>query len=93
MRGHGGWVGCKLCGVVMETIWVTKAWVDLLVRTEESGRRNPNNHYIEVMLQYYRKHHGCDKFKHDHIDSQWIDIDCVISTVTMSYILETKYTF
>jgi hypothetical protein len=59
--------------------------VDLLARTEESRRRNPNNPHIEVMLQYFRKHPGRDKFKYDHTDSQWIDIDCVISTVTMSY--------
>ncbi len=64
---------------------VLRQAVDLLSRTEESRRRNPNNPHIEVMLQYYRKHHGRDKFKYDHTDSQWIDIDCVISTVTMSY--------
>ena len=49
---------------------VLRQAVDLLARTEESGRRNPNNPHIEVMLQYYRKHHGRDKFKHDHTDSQ-----------------------
>ena len=64
---------------------VLRQAVDLLARTEESGRRNPNNPHIEVMLQYYRKHPGRDKFKYDHTDSQWIDIDCVISTVTMTY--------
>ena len=58
---------------------------DLLARTEESGRRNPNNPHIEVMLQYYRKHPSRDKFEYDHTDSQWIDINCVISIVTMSY--------
>ena len=64
---------------------VLRQAVDLLARTEESGRRNPNNPHIEVMLQYFRKHPGRDKFKYNHTDSQWIDIDCVISTVTMSY--------
>jgi hypothetical protein len=59
--------------------------VDLLARTEESRRRNPNNPLIEVMLQYYRKYPGRNKFKYDHTDSKWIDVDCIISTVTMSY--------
>jgi hypothetical protein len=59
--------------------------VDLLSRMEESGKRNPHNPHIEVMLQYYRKHVGRDKFKYDHTDSQWIDVDCIICTVTMTY--------
>ena len=64
---------------------VLRQAVDLLAQTEESRRRNPNNPHIEVMLQYYRKHPGRNKYKYDHIDSKWIDVDCVISTVTMSY--------
>lgn len=59
--------------------------VDLLSRMEENGKRNLHNPHIEVMLQYYRQHVGRDKFKYDHTDSQWIDIDCIICTVTMSY--------
>ena len=59
--------------------------VDLLARMEENGKRNPHNPHIEVMLQYYRKHLGQDKYKYDHTDSQWIDVDCIICTVTMTY--------
>jgi len=59
--------------------------VDLLARTEESWRRNPNNPHIKVMLQYYRKYPSRNKFKYDHTDSKWIDVDCIISTVTTSY--------
>ena len=59
--------------------------VDLLSRMEESRRKYSNNPHIEVMLQYYRKHPGRNKLKYDHKDSKWIDIDCIISTVTMSY--------
>ena len=49
---------------------VLRQAVDLLARTEESRRRNPNNSRIEVMLQYYRKHLGRNKFKYDHTDSK-----------------------
>jgi hypothetical protein len=64
---------------------VLRQAVDLVAQTEESWRRNPNNPHIEVMLQYYRKYPGRNKFKYDHTDSKWIDVDCIISTVTMSY--------
>ena len=37
------------------------------------------------MLQYYKKHPGHNKFKYDHTDSKWIDLDYDISIVTMSY--------
>ena len=64
---------------------VLRQLVDLLARVEESGRRNPHNPYIEVMLQYYMKHLGRNKFKYDHTNSKWIDVDCIISIMTMSY--------
>jgi hypothetical protein len=59
--------------------------VDLLARLEDRGRRTNQNPHIEVMLQYYRKYVGRDKFKYDHTDSKWIDIDCVICNVTLAY--------
>ena len=51
----------------------------------ESRRRNPNNPHIEVVFLNYRIHHGRDKFKFDYTDSKWIDVDCVVSIVSMSY--------
>jgi hypothetical protein len=59
--------------------------VDLLARTEELGRRNPNNPHIEVMLQYYRKHLGRNKFKYDYKATKWIGENYTISIVTMSH--------
>ena len=59
--------------------------VDLLAQTEESRRRDSNNPHIKVMLQYYTKHPGCSKLKYDQTDSKCIDVDCIISTVIMSY--------
>ena len=64
---------------------VLRQAVDLLARMEESGRRNPNNPHIEVMLQYYRKYSSRNKFKYDHTHSKWIDVDYVIYIATMSY--------
>ena len=44
-----------------------------------------NNHHIEAMLQYHRKHPTQNKFEYDHTNSKWTDVNCVISIVTMSY--------
>ena len=60
---------------------VLRHTVDLVVRMEESGRKNPNNPHIEVMLQYYTEYHGHNKFKYDHTNCKWSDIDCIISNV------------
>jgi hypothetical protein len=37
------------------------------------------------MLQYYRNHLGRNKFKYDHTNNKWIDVDCIIITMIMSY--------
>ena len=28
---------------------------------------------------------SCNEFRYDHTDSKWIDVDCIISSGTMSY--------
>ena len=40
---------------------------------------------VEVMLQYFRKLPGHLKFKYDATDSRWIDVDAIITTVTVEY--------
>ena len=67
----------KQYGVLRQTI-------DLFARTMESWRGNPNNPHIQVLLQYYRKHHGWNVFNYDHTDSKWIDLNCMC-ILTMSY--------
>ena len=37
--------------------------VNLLAQTKESGRRNPNNPHIKVMLQFYWKHPSRNKIE------------------------------
>lgn len=39
----------------------------------------------QVLLQYFRKVPGLNKFKYDHTDTRWIDVDTVITTVTLEY--------
>ena len=38
-----------------------------------------------VMLSWFNKAPGQLKFKYDHSDWKWIDLDSIISTVTMSF--------
>lgn len=40
---------------------------------------------LKLCCSIIEKHLGRDKFKYDHTDSQWIDVDCIICTVTISY--------
>ena len=37
------------------------------------------------MLRHYKKHPSCNKGKYDHTNSKWIDVDCIISIVPISY--------
>lgn len=59
--------------------------VDLMNLKETSGKQNSNTCNLQVMLQYFRKFPGHLKFKYDHTDTRWIDVDTIISTVTLEY--------
>lgn len=37
------------------------------------------------MLDYYKKHPDHNKYKCDHTCSIWIDVGCIMSTMTMSH--------
>jgi hypothetical protein len=63
---------------------ISRQPVDLLNR----GGGTSNNHgstQIQVLLNWFSKALVNLKFKYDVSDSQWIDVDTIISTVTLSY--------
>jgi len=64
--------------------------VDLLNRTAAGSRKNSNPSPIQVMLQYFSKAVGLNKFKYDHSDTKWVDIESIITTVTLSFNLVTS---
>ena len=67
--------------------------VDLLNQKVNSWTKNPNNPHIEVMLHYYGKHPSHNKFEYDDTNSKWIDVDWVITTITINYnIINEVYT-
>ena len=37
------------------------------------------------MLQYFQKVPRQLKFKYDHTDTRWIDVDTIITTITLEY--------
>ena len=59
--------------------------IDLLHRTDTTGKKNSNPSSLQVMLQYFSKVAGLNKFKYDHTDTNWIDVDSIITTVTLSF--------
>jgi hypothetical protein len=59
--------------------------IDLMNRSSTSGKQSSSPCNLQVMLQYFRKCPGHLKFKYDHTDSRWIDVDTIITTVTLSY--------
>jgi hypothetical protein len=50
-----------------------------------SGKKVSSGPTIEVLLNWFSKHAGRNKFKYDVTDSQWIDLDSIISTITLNF--------
>ena len=63
--------------------------IDLLNREVNKGKKiNIVGSSFMVYLNYFRKVPGHFKFKYDHSDSIWVDVDSIICTVTMSFDVE-----
>jgi hypothetical protein len=45
---------------------------------------------IMVLLNWFNKSCGNFKFKYDVIDTNWVDVDSIISPITMNYEKEKK---
>ena len=59
--------------------------VDLINCCTTARKKNSNPCPIEVFLQYFSKTSGLNKYKYDHSDTKWIDIECIITTVILSF--------
>jgi hypothetical protein len=44
-----------------------------------------------VLLNWFSKATGNLKFKYDHCDSKWVDLDSIIAIVTLTYMLESRF--
>ena len=64
--------------------------IDLQNRAVQVGIKSGLSPTTEILLNWFSKAPGHLKFKYDASDCVWIDVDTVISTVTMSYNSGTK---
>jgi len=60
--------------------------IDLQNRDVNKGKRTgTSGSGVMVYLNYFWKVPSFYKFKYDHCDSIWVDVDTIICTVTMSF--------
>ena len=63
--------------------------IDLQNRDVQKGKKaGRSGSEFMVFLNYFRKVLGFFKYKYDHSDSIWIDVDSIICTITMSFNVE-----
>ena len=63
--------------------------IDLFNREVNKGKKlNFAGSCFMVYLNYFRQVSGHFKFKYDHSNSIWVDVDYIICTVTMSFDVE-----
>lgn len=62
----------------------------MMNRTCVKGKKVSSTPSIMVLLNWFTKSPGHLKYKYEGSDTQWIDIDSVISTVSMSFNMRTN---
>jgi hypothetical protein len=66
----------------------SKVPVDLMNRPV--GRNSATGPTYQVRLNWFSKSSGNLKFKYDHSDCKWVDVDSIISTVTLTFLSGPK---
>jgi len=64
--------------------------IDLQARLVQHDKKASPTPTTQILLNWFSKVPRHLKFKYNLTNCEWIDIDIVISTVTMSYITNTK---
>ena len=81
------WIGrvqkmlCKV-GIQWDLLYHS---VDLINQLAVAGKKNTNPSPIQVLLQYFSETASLNKYKYDHSDTKWVDIECIITTITLSF--------
>jgi hypothetical protein len=80
------WLGRvqKMRGKVGSRWGISRQPIDLLNRGGGTSNSDGSTQ-IQVLLNWFSKARVNLKFKYDVNDLQWIDVDSIISTVTLSY--------
>ena len=59
-------------------------------RPANKGKASKDGPRYEVMMYYFTIQAGRFKFRYDHADFAWIDMDTIITSVTLSFNASTK---
>jgi hypothetical protein len=59
--------------------------IDLYNRPTISGKKASSQPSTMILLNWFSKANGNLKFKYDHCDSKWLDINTIFTTITLSY--------
>jgi hypothetical protein len=64
--------------------------IDLMKRAVQNGNRGSILPSAMVYLHWFQKHPGHNKYRYVESDCIWIDVDAIISTVSLSYSAASK---
>lgn len=59
--------------------------IDLLNRATTTGKKVSGSPTVQVMFNWFSKGTGRNKYKYDVTDTQWIDVDCIISSIALTF--------
>ena len=59
--------------------------IDLMNRSTATGKKVTGSPIVQVMFNWFSKGAGRNKFRYDVTDTQWIDVDCIISSVALTF--------
>jgi hypothetical protein len=62
-----------------------QATSDLMNRPNAAARKASGGAILKVMLNWFSKPTTSRRFKYNSIDTTWVDVDSIISTVSLSY--------
>ena len=79
-----GWVQ-KMRRKVGSKWGISRQHVGLLSKPSSNGKKNGSSCNIMVLLYWFSKARGSLKYKYDASNFKWIDVDSIISTITMTY--------
>jgi hypothetical protein len=69
---------------------ILKHPIDLMNLPSSTGKKGASESGIQIYLNYYSRGPGRLKFRYDLSDSNWVDVESIISSVALTYNSATK---
>ena len=68
------------------TKWgISRNPIDLLNRATTTRKKVSGSPIVQVMFNWFSKGPGHNKYNYDVTGTQWIDVDCIISSVALTF--------